>query len=458
MFEKILIANRGEIAVRVIRACREMGIKSVAIYSEADANSLHARLADESVCVGPGPNQESYMNIGNVLMAAMVTGAEAIHPGYAYFSEQSQFAEACASSNIKFIGPSPKAIGLMGEKAKAREVVSAAGAPVIPGTDGVVLNEQEAVKEANKIGYPILVKASAGGGGRGIRRVDAEEELPKALRLAQQEALSCFGDGDVYLEKCLVDPRHVEIQILADEHGNTIYLGERECSIQNMRHQKIIEEAPAVGMTTELRKRMGEAAVKAARAVNYANAGTVEFLLDSTGDFYFLEMNTRLQVEHPVTEMVTGLDLVKLQIRVAFGETLPLVQEDIKLNGHAIEVRINAVDPDNEFAPSAGRINEWIEPGGPGIRIDSYVYAGYEVPPYYDAMIAKMIVHAEDRPAAIARLRRALREFVVTGIKTNLPFLRQLVEVEDYIQGNLSTGLVGRLFKNGNNGSIAVRS
>ena len=442
MLKKVLVANRGEIACRVIRACRELGIESVAIYSEADRESLHVKIADQAICVGAGSNTESYLNLANVLMAAEISGAEAVHPGYGYFSERGSFAQGLEAIGIKFVGPPWKAIEAMGDKAEAKKAAITSGCPVVPGSDGPVQTELDALKVAETVGYPILLKAVAGGGGRGIRRVDNPDELPQAFRTAQAEAQASFGSGELIVEKFVLDPRHVEIQILADSHGNMVYLGERECSLQNLRHQKIIEEAPFAGMPSELRQRMGEAAVKVAWSVGYQNAGTVEFLVDSENRFYFLEMNTRLQVEHPVTEEITGIDLVACQLAIAAGERLPLKQEDIRYRGHAIEARITAQDPDKEFAPSTGKITEWRAPGGRNVRMDTHCYAGFCVSPYYDPMLAKLIVTGTDRAEAVSRLRSALHEFHVGGIQTNIPFLRKLTAHPDYASGKFDTGWV----------------
>lgn len=448
MFKKILIANRGEIAIRVIRACKEMKIATVAIYSEADRNSLHVRMADEAVCVGPPANKDSYLNMPNIISAALITGAEAIHPGYAYFSEQASFAEACEACNLKFIGPKAGAIELMGDKARAKDTAMKAGVPVIPGSKGIVRSEQEAFKTASKMGYPIRLKATAGGGGRGIRVVHTEEDLAGALKIAQAEAESAFGNGDLYIEKEIEEPRHVEIQILGDEHGHYVYLGERECSIQR-RNQKLVEEAPSVAVTPAIRRRMGEAAVRLARAVGYANAGTVEFLLDKHGSFYFMEMNTRVQVEHPVTEAVTGVDIVREQIKIAAGEKLDLLQKDIKLNGHAIECRIIAEDPARNFAPSVGTITHLAVPGGIGVRVDSHIYAGYNIPPYYDAMLAKLIVWGTDRNEAIARMLRCLSEYEIEGIKTNIGYQHKIISNPHFRSGEISTSFIVRRMSSG---------
>lgn len=448
MFKRILIANRGEIAVRIIRACRELGIDTVAIYSEADRNSLHVRLADEAVCVGPPPSKDSYLNMPNIISAAMITGAEAIHPGYGYFSEQPSFAEACEACNLKFIGPRAPAIELMGDKARAKETAAKAGVPVIPGSKGTIQNEQDAFRTAAKMGYPIRLKATAGGGGRGIRVVRSEDELAGALRIAQAEAEAAFGNGELYIEKEIEEPRHVEIQILGDEHGQYVHLGERECSIQR-RNQKLIEEAPSAAVTPAIRSRMGEAAVKLAKAVGYCNAGTVEFLLDRNGDFYFMEMNTRVQVEHPVTEAVTGIDIVKEQLRIAAGEKLGYTQKDVILSGHSIECRIIAEDPSSNFAPSVGTIRHLSIPGGMGVRVDTHIYGGYEVPPYYDAMLAKLIVWGKDRAEAITRMSRCLAEFEIEGIKTNIRYQEQILANTFFRKGELSTNFIPRRMNGG---------
>jgi acetyl-CoA carboxylase biotin carboxylase subunit len=444
MFKKVLIANRGEIACRVIRACRELGVRSVAIYSQADKDSLHATIADESICIGAGSNSDSYLNLGNVLMAAQISGAEAVHPGYGYFSERASFVEALESLGIKFVGPPAKVIEAMGDKARAKQAAKAATCPVVPGSEGSVLNEAEALKVAAKIGYPVLLKAVAGGGGRGIRRVDEPDVLPGLFRTAQAEAQASFGSGDLIVEKCVIDPRHVEIQVLGDTHGNLIYLGERECSIQNLRHQKLIEEAPYPGLPDKVRKKMGAAAVRVAKSVGYYSAGTVEFLLDSDMHFYFLEMNTRLQVEHPVTEQVTGVDVVQEMLRIAAGETLSVKQRDVKIEGHSIEARITAQDPERDFAPSTGPITRWQAPGGQGIRVETHCYCGYTVSPFYDPMIAKLVVTARDRAQAVVRLQGALNEFRIDGITTNIPFLRKLVTHPGYVEGQVNTGFVPR--------------
>ncbi|MDO8585802.1 MAG: acetyl-CoA carboxylase biotin carboxylase subunit [Armatimonadota bacterium] len=445
MFKKVLIANRGEIALRIIRACREMKISTVAVHSEADANSLHVRFADEAVCIGPPPNRDSYLNMPNIISAAVITGSDAIHPGYGYFSEQPSFAEACEACNLTFIGPKPSAMEQMGDKARAREAMQKAGIPVIPGTKGSVESEQEAFRVAHKIGYPLRVKASAGGGGRGQRVVQNEEDLASALKVAQAEAESAFGSPDIYIEKEIEDPRHIEVQILADKHGHITHLGERDCSIQTARYQKMLEEAPSVGLTPSLRSKIGESAVKAAKAVGYTNAGTVEFLVDKSGGFYFMEMNTRVQVEHPVTEAVTGVDIVKEQIRIAAGEKLTFAQKDIQIRGHAIECRITAEDPENGFQPTAGRIDGLSLPGGFGARVDTHIYSGYEIPPYYDSLLAKLIVWGQDRPEAIGRMSRCLNEFQIGGIKTNIEFHKKIMSNAYYRKGEVSLCFLRRM-------------
>lgn len=444
MLGKVLIANRGEIACRVIRGCRELGIRSVAIYSEADRESLHAKIADEAICVGAGSNSDSYLNLANVLMACQISGAEAVHPGYGYFSERANFAVALNSLGIAFVGPPPVAIEAMGDKASAKKAAIASNCPVVPGSDGVVLNENDALDVAEQIGYPVLLKAVAGGGGRGIRRVNEPEELSGLWKTAQAEAQASFGSGDILIEKYVQAPRHVEIQVIGDSYGNMVYLGERECSIQNLRHQKIVEEAPYAMLPDDVRRAMGEAAVRVALSVGYQNAGTVEFLVDSNNDFYFLEMNTRLQVEHPVTEEITGIDLVHLMLKIASGERLPITQEDVNLKGHAIEARITAQDPDKDFAPSTGKITGWRPPMGRGVRMETHCYAGFSVSPFYDPMIAKLIVRGEDRADAVRKLQTALYEFEVEGIATNIPFLRRLCASEGYVNGQFDTGYVGR--------------
>ena len=442
MFKKVLIANRGEIAVRIIRACRELGVRTVAVFSEPDRDSLHAMIADEAICIGPAKSADSYLNIKAILAACELTGAEAVHPGFGFLSENAGFARMCARCGVTFIGPSPEAMTLMGDKATAKQTMKKAGVPVVPGSDGLIESVEEAKALAEEIGYPVMVKASAGGGGRGIRRVDRPEDLEDAIVNAKQEAKSFFGDDGVYLEKFIVDPRHVEIQLLADKYGNTVYLGERDCSLQR-RNQKMVEECPSPIMTPELRARMGEAAVRAAKACGYENAGTVEFLL-SGDQFDFMEMNTRIQVEHPVTEFVTGVDLVKMQIRIAAGEELPFKQEDIHLTGHAIECRINAENPAQGFRPSPGRITALHMPGGPGIRIDTAVYSGYEITPYYDSMIAKLIAYAPTREEALKKMNWALAEFLVEGVDTNIDFQLKLLRDPDVEDGNYDIGFLGR--------------
>ena len=426
MFKKILIANRGEIAVRIIRACRELGVRCVAVYSTADKNSLHAQIADEAVCIGPPATKDSYLNMDAVIQAALNTGAEAIHPGFGFLSENAEFARKCREYGIVFIGPSPESIEMLGNKAAAKETMAAAGVPVIPGSKGAVASIEEARKIAEEAGYPILVKASAGGGGRGIRRVDLPSELEAQMTAAQQEAEKFFGDSAVYIEKFLINPHHVEIQIIADSQGHYIYLGERDCSMQR-RNQKVIEECPSPIVDAELRKAMGAAAVTAAKQCNYCNAGTIEFLVDEEHNFYFMEMNTRIQVEHPITEEVTGFDLVKAQIEIAAGLPLSVSQDDIKLRGHAIECRINAENPNLDFRPSPGTITALYMPGGPGIRIDGAVYQGYTITPFYDSMISKLIAHGSDRDDAIRKMKWALSEFIVEGVDTNIDFQLEMI-------------------------------
>ncbi len=444
MFEKILIANRGEIAVRIIRACREMRIRTVAVHSTADADSLHVRLADESVCIGSPAPKDSYLHMPNIISAARITGAEAIHPGIGFLSERANFAEACEMCGLKFIGPSAAVMDRMNNKSSARETMRAAGVPVVPGTEGMISDDQEALRFARKTGFPLLIKAAHGGGGRGIRLVQNEDELPRQLDMARTEAASAFGSAEVYMERFVEEPRHVEVQILADEHGHVVHLGERECSVQNLRHQKLLEEAPAVQLTPQQRSRIGDAAVKAAKAIGYVNAGTIEFLVDSHGDFYFMEMNKRLQVEHCVTEMVTGVDLVKEQIRIAAGERLGFSQKEIRTNGHAIECRINAEDPAKGFIPSAGRITRVVLPGGYGVRIDTHIYAGYEVPPFYDPLLAKVIVWDKDRQGAILRMQRCLAEMEIDGVKTNIGFQKRILSNAFYRRGEVSTDFIQR--------------
>ena len=445
MFSKTLIANRGEIAVRVIRACRELGIETVAVYSDIDSEAMHSEMADEAVCIGPAKVKDSYLNMKNIISATVLTGAQAIHPGFGFLSENSKFANMCRECNITFIGPTPETIENMGNKSKAREIMIASGIPVIPGSDGAVYDSEEALEAARKIGFPVMVKASAGGGGRGIRVVREESEFIRSFETAKAESLGAFGDDTMYIEKFVENPRHIEFQILGDKFGNVIYLGERDCSIQR-RNQKVIEEAPSPVMTEELRKEMGEMAVKAAKAVNYENAGTIEFLLDKDGKYYFMEMNTRIQVEHPITEMVTGIDLVKEQLRIASGEPLSITQEDVKITGHAIECRINAENPAEGFRPCPGKIETLLVPGGPGVRIDSAVYQGYVISPCYDSMIAKVITYGKTREDAMSTMRRALSEFVVEGIHTNIEFEFSILNNEAFIEGKYDTGFIGTEF------------
>ena len=445
MFNKILIANRGEIAVRVIRACRELGIKSVAVCSEADRMALHAQIADQTICIGPAASKDSYLNMTAILSACEITGAQAIHPGYGFLSENADFAKMCESCNIEFIGPKPQAIELMGDKAVAKTTMKNAGVPVVPGSDGAIKNLEDGIKIAREIGYPVMVKASAGGGGRGIRFVKDESGIEAGIIAAEQEALKFFGNSEVYIEKFVENPKHIEIQILADKFGNVIHLGERDCSTQR-RNQKIIEESPSPAsfMTEQLRQEMGKASVEAAKAVDYRGAGTIEYLVDDKANFYFMEMNTRIQVEHPITEAVTGVDLVAQQIRIAYGQKLELHQEDIVLKGHSIECRINAEDPSKGFRPSPGKIESLYVPGGNGIRIDSTVYAGYTIPPYYDSMIAKLISYAPTRREAIAKMHWALAEFLVDGVATNIEFNLELLEDKDFLSGDYDIGYLAR--------------
>ena len=443
MFTKILIANRGEIALRIIRACREMGIKTVAVYSTADRNALHAQIADEAVCIGSAATKDSYINTKSIIAACEVTGCKAIHPGFGFLSESSAFVRLCDKCSIKWIGPTAKAIDAMGDKANAKSTMKSAGVPVVPGSEGIITSMEQAKTLAAEIGYPVMVKASAGGGGRGIRNIEDESELEEKILEAKQEARQFFGNDDVYLEKLIINPKHIEIQLLADEHGNVVYLGERDCSCQR-RNQKLLEESPAVIMTEELRKRMGEAAVAAAKACGYTNAGTVEFLVDKDKNFYFMEMNTRIQVEHPVTEMVTGIDLIKEQIKIAAGEPLSFGQEDVHLDGHAIECRVNAEDPAKGFRPCPGKIKSIHLPGGFGVRIDTAVYQGYEIPPYYDSMIAKVIVKGKDRNEAIQKMKVALSEFLIEGITTNVDFQLNLLRDPDFEKGDFDIGFLNR--------------
>ncbi len=443
MIKKVLIANRGEIAVRVIRACRELGIRTVAVYSTADKHSLHAQIADEAVCIGPAATKDSYLNVQAIISACEITGADAIHPGFGFLSENAAFARTCLKCGIEFIGPSPESIEMLGDKAQAKAAMKRAGVPVIPGSDGAVKTLDAAKKAAETIGFPLLVKASAGGGGRGIRLVNNAEELETQVTAAQQEALKFFGNADVYMEKFIINPRHVEFQIMADKFGNTVHLGERDCSMQR-RNQKVLEESPCPVMTPELREKMGSAAVAAAKVCGYYNAGTIEFLLDDDKNFYFMEMNTRIQVEHPITEFVTGLDLVKTQIKVAAGEKLPFTQEEIHLTGHAIECRINAENPKLNFRPSPGKIDSLHIPGGPGIRVDSAVYQGYVITPFYDSMIAKLIAYAPTREEAIMKMKWALAEFIVEGVDTNIDFQIDLIKDDNFEKGTYDIGYLGR--------------
>ncbi len=438
---KILIANRGEIAVRIIRACKEMNIKTVAVYSEADKNALHTRLADEAICIGPAPSNKSYLNIKNIIEAAYITGADSIHPGFGFLSENSQFAKICEESNIKFIGPSSKVIDLLGNKSNSKELMQKAGVQVIPGSNGSVKGLKDALLIAEEIGYPVMLKAAAGGGGKGIRVVNNSNELETCYNIVKQEAKASFNDDEVYIEKFIQNPRHVEIQILADEHGNIIHLGERDCSIQR-KHQKIMEETPSTAIDEKLRNKMGNAAIKAAKTAGYTSCGTVEFLVDSDKNFYFMEMNTRIQVEHPITEMRTGIDIVKEQIRIAAGEELKIKQKEIEFKGHAIECRINAENPMNNFMPCPGQIKEINLPGGNGIRVDTAIYNGYVIPPNYDSMLAKVIVLGANRNEAIAKMKRALEELVIDGVTTNRDFLFNIIRNPNFIRGNFDTSFV----------------
>lgn len=446
MFSKILIANRGEIAVRIIRACREMGIQTVAVYSEADRNALHVQMADEAICIGAAAPKDSYLNVQNIISATVLSGAQAIHPGFGFLSENSKFARICRECNITFIGPSPECIEDMGNKSNAREIMIKSGIPVIPGSDGAILDEEDLIETARNIGYPVMIKASAGGGGRGIRIVYKEEDIIKNYQNAKAEAKAAFGDDTIYLEKFVEKPKHIEFQILGDDFGNVVYLGERDCSMQR-RNQKLMEESPSPIMTEELRKAMGETAVKAAEAVGYNNAGTIEFLLDKDKNYYFMEMNTRIQVEHPITEMVTQIDLVKEQIKISAGEPLGFSQEEICINGHAIECRINAENVSRDFMPCPGRITDIYVPGGFNVRVDSAVYAGYEIPPYYDSMIAKLIVYGKSRQEAIAIMRRALGEFIIEGVSTNIDFQYDLVNSEEFLTGTYDTKYVEKFIE-----------
>ena len=439
---KILIANRGEIAVRIIRACKEMNIKTVAVYSEADKEALHTKLADEAICIGPANPKQSYLNIKNIIEAANITKTDSIHPGFGFLSENAEFAKICEESNIKFIGPKSNVINLLGNKSNSKKLMQQEGVPTIPGSDGSVKNLKEAVLVCEKIGYPVLLKASAGGGGKGIRQVNSFDELETNYNIVKQEAKNAFNDDEIYIEKFIQNPRHVEIQILADEHGNIVHLGERDCSLQR-KNQKVLEESPSPALSQEKREEMCAAAVRAAKAAGYQSAGTIEFLYDKSGNFYFMEMNTRVQVEHPVTEMVTGIDIIKEQIRIAAGEPLSVTQDDIQIRGHAIECRINAENPDKNFAPCPGKIQSLLLPaGGLGLRVDAAVFQDYVIPPYYDSMIAKVIVHGKDRQEAIAKMRRALYEFVIDGIDTNIDFQGMILSHPDYISGEFDTSFI----------------
>lgn len=446
MLKKVLVANRGEIAVRIIRACKELNIKTVAIYSEADKDALHTKLADEAVCVGPAMSSKSYLNIQNILEAACRTNCDSVHPGFGFLSENASFAKMCEESNLKFIGPSYSVIDLMGNKSNSKALMKEAKVPVVPGSEGCVENVKEAIKCAKEIGYPVLLKASSGGGGKGIRKVDFESEMENAYNLVKQEAKAAFNDDSIYIEKFIVNPRHVEVQILADEYGNVVHLGERDCSVQR-RNQKVLEESPSMILNDDLRAKMGKAAVRAVKASNYTNVGTIEFLVDKDRNFYFMEMNTRIQVEHPVTEMVTGIDIMKEQIRIASGEKLSVTQKDIIMRGHSIECRINAENPDKNFRPCPGKIVELNLPGGNGVRVDTAVYSGYTIPPVYDSMIAKIIVHGEDRDAAIAKMKRALEECVIEGIDTNIDFLFNILSNENFIKNDYDTSFIEKNLK-----------
>lgn len=440
-FSKILIANRGEIALRIIHSCEELGISTVAVHSTIDRNALHVQMADESVCIGPPQSNKSYLNIPNIIAAALTRNANAIHPGYGFLAENAKFAEICLDHQIAFIGPSPSAIIAMGDKSTAKKTMQQAGVPTVPGSPGLLKDEDEAREVAKKIGYPVMIKATAGGGGRGMRLVPNEKELSRLFQAAQGEAEAAFGNGGVYMEKFIECPRHIEIQILADSYGNVIHLGERDCSIQR-RHQKLLEEAPSTVLTPEMREQMGTAAVNAAKSINYVGAGTVEFLVDKHCNFYFMEMNTRIQVEHPVTEMITGVDLITEQIRIAQGERLQLTQDEVVLKGHSIECRINAEDPDHNFRPHPGKISGYLPPGGPGVRMDSHVYTDYEIPAYYDSLIGKLIVWGANRDAAIIRMKRALRECAITGIPTTIDFHRKILENPAFLKGDVYTNFI----------------
>ena len=447
MLKKILIANRGEIAVRIIRACRELGIRTVAVYSEIDKNSLHKELADEAVCIGPAPSNKSYLNVKAIIEAACLTGCDGIHPGYGFLSENSSFAKMCDEIGIKFIGPTYKMIELMGNKSKAKETMKKAGVPVVPGSDGLVDNVLEAIKVALRIGYPVILKASSGGGGKGIRIAYNEKELVKFYDLVRQEAKISFNDDSIYIEKFIENPRHIEVQVIADEHGNVIHLGERDCTVQR-NNQKMLEETPSGVITDKLRQKMGKITVSALKEIGYSNVGTIEYLLDKNKDFYFMEMNTRVQVEHPITELITGVDIIKEQLRIASGEKLQYKQDDIKFTGHSLEARINAENPYKNFMPCPGEIKELHIPGGNGVRIDTAIYPGYKIPPTYDSMIAKIIVHGKDRNESIAKMKSALGEFVIDGISTNIDFLYKILEDEDFISNNYDTSFIAQKYSN----------
>ena len=447
MLKKILIANRGEIAVRIIRACRELGIRTVAVYSEIDKNSLHKELADEAVCIGPAASNKSYLNVKAIIEAACLTGCDGIHPGYGFLSENSSFAKMCDEIGIKFIGPTHKMIELMGNKSKAKETMKNAGVPVVPGSDGLVDNVLEAIKVALRIGYPVILKASSGGGGKGIRIAYNEKELVKFYDLVRQEAKISFNDDSIYIEKFIENPRHIEVQVMADEHGNVIHLGERDCTVQR-NNQKMLEETPSGVITDKLRQKMGKITVNALKEIGYSNVGTIEYLLDKNKDFYFMEMNTRVQVEHPITETITGVDIIKEQLRIASGEKLQYKQDDIKFTGHSLEARINAENPYKNFMPCPGEIKELHIPGGNGVRIDTAIYPGYKIPPTYDSMIAKVIVHGKDRNESIAKMKSALGEFVIDGISTNIDFLYKILEDEDFISNNYDTSFIAQKYSN----------
>ncbi|MEG0307903.1 MAG: acetyl-CoA carboxylase biotin carboxylase subunit [Clostridium sp.] len=447
MFKKILIANRGEIAVRIIRACKEMGIQTVAVYSEGDKDALHTQMADECICIGPSPSKDSYLNENNILSATILKGAEAIHPGFGFLSENNRFAKMCEECNIKFIGPTSDNIRNMGNKSKARQLMEEARVPVVPGSKGIVEDEEQALRVAKEIGYPVMIKASSGGGGKGIRVVNNESQLISDFNAAKREAKVSFNDDSMYIEKFVEKPRHIEIQLIADNYGNTVYLGERECSVQR-KNQKVLEEAPSVIVNEEMRIKMGEVAVKAAKSIGYVNAGTIEFLVDKNMKFYFMEMNTRIQVEHPVTEMVTGIDLIKEQIKIAYGEKLSFSQEDIRIKGHSIECRINAEDPYKNFMPCPGLITNLYVPGGNGIRLDSAVYQGYKIPHTYDSMIGKLIVHGRDRNEAISKMKRALGEFIIEGVSTNIDLQLSILSNDNFVNGEFDTSFLEMYLKN----------